>query len=941
MKKILLPSLLLLFIISSAYLFLPSIYPINSENIDLPNDDNNAVQLRELEMLADPVTGKIPAGIRYKELAFLLELQNETKDFYKKTRGAVWTNRGPWNVGGRTRAFAVDVTNENHILAGGVSGGIWQSFDGGDSWTKVSDPNGHPGVVSITQDTRPGKTNLWYALSGEFYGTSASGGESFYLGDGAFKSLDNGASWSSITSTAGGTPNSFTSAFQGGWRIATSPVDSVNACLYMATYGTVFRSADTGKTWKAIIGNSGNQSYFTDVKVTSTGIVYASLSTGGTTKGFFRSGNGVNFINITPAFLKSHNRTVIEINPNNENEVYFLSELPSDTSGGITTANYEGELEYVSLLKYNYVSGDGTGSGGIWTNLSGNLPVTSTNPFDRFNCQGGYDLFVKMQPGSNTLIIGGTNIYRSTDGFNSKNNISQIGGYGVNTTLPFFTVYLNHHPDQHEFYFSKSNPSKVYSINDGGIFYSDNINSPTVEWKLKTYGYLTSQLYTLAIDEVNAYDTWMLAGFQDNGNYVSNSNNPQHHWLMPVNGDGTYEYIAPDKSFFVMGTQLGRLVKTELDKHGNLIARRRIDPAPYKKSDYQFINPFIVDPNDDNILYTPIGKKMARLNSLRDLPVNNNYSQLSSGWTIFDDSIKTNDPDAQTKARITTMAVSKSEPNVLYVGTNNMDIYRVENAHTGQPTMIKLDTTASTHRLSYGGYVSDIAIDPDSAKNVLICYSNYNVNSLFYTNNYGNTWYYVGGNLEKGAMNPTGGDPSIRSVNILVDANGKRTYFAGTSIGLFSTDSIVLSISSASALNKTVWKQESVDKIGSAIVTDIKVRRSDGYVAVATHGNGAYESYFTGNTPPSIKTVYPEVTAYPNPAGDKIYFNFDATNTSNYKAEIYDASGRRVNAMVNGINNNNVFTQTLDVSKFANGHYFIAFYTSDKRKLVKHFIVHH
>lgn len=44
-----------------------------------------------------------------------------------------WTHRGPWNVGGRTRALALDISDptEQTILAGGVSGGMWRSTDGG------------------------------------------------------------------------------------------------------------------------------------------------------------------------------------------------------------------------------------------------------------------------------------------------------------------------------------------------------------------------------------------------------------------------------------------------------------------------------------------------------------------------------------------------------------------------------------------------------------------------------------------------------------------------------------------------------------------------------------------------------------------------------------------------------------------------------------------
>jgi hypothetical protein len=330
---------------------------------------------------------------------------------------------------------------------------------------------------------------------------------------------------------------------------------------------------------------------------------------------------------------------------------------------------------------------------------------------------------------------------------------------------------------------------------------------------------------------------------------------------------------------------------------------------------------------------------MARLNNLASLAVNNDYSQLANQWKILSDTITTPNSSATNFANITALAASKNEPNILYFGTDNSEMYRVDQANVGDPHFIKLDTALATKLLPAGGYVSGIAVDPDSAKNVLICYSNYNIMSLFYSTDYGNTWYFVGGNLESGS-NPSGGDPSIRSVRIFVDASGKRTYFAGTSIGLFSTDTLVLATQGGALTNTTKWKQESPDKIGAAVVTDIKTRRSDGYLAVATHGNGIFESYYKGNAPKIVQT-YPEVTLYPNPASDKVYMVFDATSSTTYHTEVYDISGRRMAELSNGINNNNVLTQVLDVSDFPNGHYFVAYYNSMQQKQVKHFIVHH
>jgi photosystem II stability/assembly factor-like uncharacterized protein len=877
----------------------------------------------EEKMLADPATGKIPEGARWQELAFLRTWQDQHPQA-RRLRGVEWKSRGPWNVGGRTRGMAMDVKDPRHLIAGGVSGGIWKSYDGGRNWTRASELQSHPGCVSITQDTRPGRTHIWYALSGELYGTSASGGSAFYLGDGAFVSTDDGETWSPLGSTAGAVPSTFSSAFQGGWRIVASPVDSVDACVYMATYGSIYRSRDTGKTWTAVLGN-GNDSYFTDVAVTASGIVYATLSSDGSTKGFFRSADGVHFTNITPSLLKSYDRTVIGINPDNQNEVYFLSELPSDTSGGVKTANYEGTAEYVSLLRYNYLSGDGSGNGGQWSNLSTNLPVDAASAFDRFNSQGGYDLVVQVQPGTGHVVVGGTNLYISTSAFTSPTATTQIGGYGPGTTLPNFSMYPNHHPDLHDVLFIPGQTGQAYTVSDGGVHFTGNINATPVVWENRSMGYITSQFYCLAIDESRPYDQYLLGGLQDNGNYLTNTNDPQSAWRMNINGDGAYAYIAPGRSFYVISTQLGNVRKVLLDERGNVLGRKRIDPAGYDKSAYNFINHLAVDPNNNNVLFLPIGKKLARLDNLREIACNNDNTKLSSGWT-FSDTITTASLSATTKAEITFVAVSKKPAGVVYAGTSNREVYRVDNAYSAQPKLTRL----GINRLPGSGYVSGIAIDPEDANKLLVCFSNYNATSLVYSSDGGQTWYLVGGNLE-GTVNSSSTNPSVRCVNILTDHNGKRHYFAGTSIGLWHTDSLVPATSAGS--NVTAWEQESPDGIGAAVVTDIRVRQSDGYIAVATHGNGVFDSYYFGAKRPTAFLQAANIKLYPNPAANEIYFSFSPEDDHDLEGIIIDLMGRRIKTAFKGFFVAGNYTLRIPLDDMPTGYYIMALNKSDQTTL--------
>ena len=110
--------------------------------------------------------------------------------------------RGPYNIGGRTKALAIYIENENTILAGGVSSGMWKSIDGGVLWVKTTAPDQLHSVSCVAQNKYPGKDNIWYYGTGS--GTSGSGGSaaipagSSYKGDGIFKSID-GETWQNIS----------------------------------------------------------------------------------------------------------------------------------------------------------------------------------------------------------------------------------------------------------------------------------------------------------------------------------------------------------------------------------------------------------------------------------------------------------------------------------------------------------------------------------------------------------------------------------------------------------------------------------------------------------------------------------------------------------------------------------------------------------------------
>ena len=187
--------------------------------------DSETAEIKEklawdLERLRDPETGIIPRDMRMKEIEFSSHIPSNSTS---RNTPLYFENRGPFNVGGRTRAFAFDKLNPDHLIAGSVSGGIYSSNNGGTTWTETTTPEFGFGITCIAQDQRPGKTNVWYCGTGEAYGTSASGNGAFFLGNGILKSTDNGISWNFISSTTSNTAAGFDNAFDLVWNIKTDP----------------------------------------------------------------------------------------------------------------------------------------------------------------------------------------------------------------------------------------------------------------------------------------------------------------------------------------------------------------------------------------------------------------------------------------------------------------------------------------------------------------------------------------------------------------------------------------------------------------------------------------------------------------------------------------------------------------------------------------------
>lgn len=106
----------------------------------------------------------------------------------------LWIERGPNNVGGRTRGIIFDPTDPtyNTVIAGGVSGGLWKNTNissSASTWSRMNLPE-NLNVQNITVD--PNNSSTWYAGTGESYVFGD------VNGNGLWKTTNAGVSWTKV-----------------------------------------------------------------------------------------------------------------------------------------------------------------------------------------------------------------------------------------------------------------------------------------------------------------------------------------------------------------------------------------------------------------------------------------------------------------------------------------------------------------------------------------------------------------------------------------------------------------------------------------------------------------------------------------------------------------------------------------------------------------------
>ena len=458
-------------------------------------------QYKRWEWRMEPRT--YPTGNRIPVSTAYAERQNFLAEYGQAlaARNTGWTPMGPdswnsisYNPGiGRVNVVRQHPTNSSILFAGSPSGGLWKSYDSGQTWEPLTDHFPALGVSGIAIDyTQP---ETIYISTGDMDGF-----DTYSIG--VMKSIDGGLTWqpTGLIHNLG--------QFVVCRKLIMHP-NNPNVLL-VATSEGLFKTTDAGDNWTEVAVGSYRDIHY---HPTNSSIVYASSSR------FYRSTDGGdNFIQISsglpdPADV---NRMEIAVSEDEPDWVYVLCGNGSNSTflglyrsqdGGMT---FQLRADSPNLFGYSEIGDDNSG-------------------------QSWFDMALDADPtDANTIVIGGVNVWQSQNGGVDYSIISHwIYPSGIGYT----------HADIHTLDYIDG---KLFCGSDGGLFVS---NDNGGSWNDITHGMEITQFYRLGLSPQNA--GIVIAGAQDNGSNLLKNN----QWTHVMGADGMEAAVNPNNQNILFCTQ--------------------------------------------------------------------------------------------------------------------------------------------------------------------------------------------------------------------------------------------------------------------------------------------------------------------------------------------------------------------------------------------------
>jgi len=677
---------------------------------------------------------------------------------------------GPYR-GGRVTTVSGVWGDEQTYYMGATGGGVWKTTDAGITWHNISDGYFNTtgiGAISVAKSD----VNIIYVGTGE----SPVRGVKTSHGDGVYKSMDAGKTWTHV----GLKETRHIS------RIFVHPENP--ELVYVAAQGNpwgpneergMYRSKDGGNTWEKIL-------YVNE----DSGIVDLTVSEENPRIMMATSWE----FNRKPWVVVSGGpgSRVYKTTDGGDNWVEINKGLP-ELKGkmGIAMAASDHNIVYLAIDALD-------GKGGVYRSSDGGESFTQVSDDGRTHARAWYYLHIYVDPNNanNVYVLNG-GLMKSIDGGKTYDTIRAP------------------HVDHHALWFNPKNSKNFINGNDGGA--NITFNGGTT-WS-SIMNQPTAQIYRVITDNLFPYNVY---GSQQDANAITIASETlsggigERHWFSLGSGESSTIAFDPDNPRFVYSTYFASMIG-EWDRETDNY--RDVRPYPERVTGEQPKNlklranwnsPVIVSPHDPNVIYygsqylmksTDRGASWEILSE--DLTRNDKEHQGLGGIPISNEQIT-----AESYNNLFVIAESPLEKGVIWTGSDDGLIHITrDNGETFENV---------TPRNMNEAIVNVIDASPHQAGKAYFAISGYKMNDftpvIYKTENYGNSWQKIIKGLPE--------DTFVRTVR--EDPKREGLLYAGTETGMF--------ISFDDGEN---WQEFQLN-LPEVPITDLHIRHDD--LVVATQG---------------------------------------------------------------------------------------------------------
>jgi photosystem II stability/assembly factor-like uncharacterized protein len=661
----------------------------------------------------------------------------------------------------------------------------------------------------------PNNENILYAGTGEANASSYS-----FLGNGIYKTENGGESWEHIGLENSGYIGRIIVDYDNSQRIF------VAACgnLFSANEERgIFRSDDGGLTWNRKLFVTDSTSAIDLVQdPNNPQILYAAMwerMRGLTYRRSFGASSG---IWKTTDGGETWNRLTVGL-PVDENVgrigLSIAKSNPNVLYAFIDMPNYE-----VGIFK--------TDNGGeSWVRTNDDYLNGMNSAF------GWYFGQIRVDPNNeNRIYVLGMELYRSDNGGNSW---ILLADYGNMDEI---------HVDHHAILISEIN-GRILEGNDGGLYYSDDLGN---NWN-KINNLPITQFYAIVIDENHPQRIY--GGTQDN-NTIRTLTGSENDWHAILGGDGFYCLVDYNDSNTIYAEyQWGNLFKsTDGGEYWYTIN----EAMSADRTNWS--SPLAMDPLYSNVLYFGTYRIWKTTNG-------------GQTWNAVSEDLTNGDYDDSGYHTITTIAVSSLNSNIVIAGTDDGRIHVSSNGGNEWN-----DVSAGIPNR----WITRVAADPFSPNTIYATVSGFRWDEplphVFKSENLGENWIEISGNL-----------PEIPINSITLDPNIPDRIFVGSDSGIFYSEN-----------GGETWSSISAG-MPNVPVTDIKIHNETRMLVVGTYGCSVYKINLDSDFVQTSEETFPNPIVrlqqnYPNPfrISTTISFYLASDNAEKIELEIYNVKGQKI-----------------------------------------------